>query len=92
MTTFLCSAVTFFLLTTVPHHLIRSGEEVPTAEPSGSHEGESSHGRGEEQTFCLPRGGEEPRPHSEVGGEVEGIHRQLLGTFWTRWNLGRSRK
>ena len=31
-----------------PHHLIRSGEKVPTAEPGGSHEGEGSHRGGEE--------------------------------------------
>lgn len=66
-----------------------SGEEVPAAEPSGPNEGEGSHGGGEEQTFCVPRGGEEPRPHPEVGREIQRVHRQLPGTLWAGRDLGK---
>lgn len=66
-----------------------SGEEVPAAEPSGSYEGESSHSWGEEQTFCLPCGGEESWSNSKMGREIQGIYWQLLRTFWTRWDVGK---
>lgn len=36
-----------------------SGEEVPSAEPGGPHEGAGPHRGGEEQTLCVPCGGEE---------------------------------
>lgn len=78
----ICSLVTTF-------NYPPSGEEVPAAEPSGPNEGEGSHGRGEEQTFCLPCGGEESRPHSEVGREIQRVYRQLLRTFRARWDLGK---
>lgn len=66
-----------------------SGEKVPAAKPSGSYEGEGSQRWGEEQAFCLPCGGEESRPYSKVGREIQGIYRQLFGTFWTRRDLGK---
>ncbi|XP_031440066.1 choline-phosphate cytidylyltransferase B isoform X3 [Clupea harengus] len=64
-----------------------SGEEVSSAEPGRPYEGEGSHRGGEVQALCLQGGGEECRPHPEVGGKVTGIHWQLPGAVRPRWNM-----
>ena len=65
-----------------------TGEQVQAPEPGGQDERDSPYGGGKVQTLCLQSGGEEPRPHPQVGREVTRIHLQLPGAFWTRWSLG----
>ena len=69
-----------------------SGEEVSSAEPGRPYEGEGSHRGGEVQALCLQGGGEECRPHPEVGGKVAGIHWQLPGAVRPRWNMGKTKR
>lgn len=70
-------------------HVSTSGEEVSATEPSRPHEGEGSNRWGEEQTLCLPCGGEESRPHPEMGGKISRVHRELPGTLRPRWDMGK---
>lgn len=65
-----------------------AGEEIPAPEPSGQDERDSPDGGGKVQTLCLQSGGEEPRPHPQMGGEITRIYWQLPGAFWTGWSLG----
>lgn len=65
-----------------------TGEYVSAPEPSGQDEGNGPNCRGKVETLCQQGGGEEPGPHSQMGGEITRVHWQFLGTFWSRWSMG----
>lgn len=81
------SPLAYFLLTFLSC-LLSSGEEVPPAGACGQGEEEGPWCRGEEQRVCPEGGGEEHRPHSEMGGKIQGVHRQLPADVWSWGSSG----
>lgn len=65
-----------------------TGEEVPSPGARGQGEEEGAWRRGEEQGVCPEGGGEEHRPDSEMGREVQGVYWKLPTDVWPWGSLG----